>query len=626
MPYGYVRLRCYAPPLRVGDPKYNAEMIVRAVRQAETDGVTVAAFPELCVTGYTCGDLFLQTALIDGAKQAIARIASATADTGVLFFVGAPLVFGGKLLNCAVALCGGKALGVVPKCHIPNYGEFYEQRHFTSGIGASGEIALAGAAVPFGASLVFEAVNVPGLKVAAEICEDLWVACPPSSVAAQCGATVVVNLSASDETVGKADWRRKLVESQSGRCACAYMYADAGSDESTGDLVFAAHQLIAENGTIVAESAPFADGVATADVDLEKLLFERRRMNTFTACDSRTVPFTAAVAESKPQLSRTPFVPSDETERRARAQSILDMQAFALKKRLAHTGCGAVIGVSGGLDSALALLVTARAYALLKRKPQEIVAVSMPGLGTGERTRKNAAALIEAVGATGREIDISAAVKAHFADIGHDERVTDVVYENAQARERTQILMDIANGCNALVIGTGDLSELALGWETYNGDQMSMYGVNASVPKTLVKYLIAAEADRVPKLKKVLTDILNTEISPELIPAKAGKMQSTEDKIGKYELNDFFLYYVVRYGFAPKKVLWLARCAFPEIDAEPLRRTLKNFYSRFFSQQFKRSAMPDGVKVGSVSLSPRGDWRMPSDAQADLWLAELDNL
>lgn len=621
--YGYIRLRACAPALRVADVTGNADRIASAIRAADADGVTVAAFPELCLTGYTCGDLFLQTALLGGVRDGLNRIASATADTGVLAFVGAPVEYGGKLYNCAVAFCGGKVLGVVPKTHIPNYGEFYEARHFASGAHVDGTVSLCGTRVPIRAGLLFAADNMPELTVSAEICEDLWVATPPSSSAAVRGATVIVNLSASDETIGKAEWRRKLIESQSGRCACAYLYADASCDESTTDLVFAAHQLIAANGVTVAESAPFGEGTATADVDLETLTFERRRIGTFVTEQAESVvPFTAAQADVRPAISRTPFVPTGETERRTRAQAILDMQAYALKKRLDHTGCGAVIGVSGGLDSALALLVTVRAYRILGRDVKDILAVTMPGLGTGTRTRKNASALIEAVGATEMCVDITAAVKAHFADIGHDEKVTDVVYENAQARERTQILMDIANGRNALVIGTGDLSELALGWATYNGDHMSMYGVNASVPKTLVKYLIAAEAARDEKLQTVLNDILHTEISPELIPAKKGKMQSTEDKIGKYERNDFFLYYAVRYGFTPKKILWLATLAFPEAGEAELEKNLENFYRRFFSQQFKRSAMPDGVKIGSVALSPRGDWRMPSDADPSSFLRQ----
>lgn len=626
MSYGLVKLGAYSPCIKVADPSFNARGIIETVKAAETDGVAAAAFPELSVTGYTCGDLFLQTRLAEAASEAVGAIAAETAGTNVLFFVGAPVAYAGKLFNCAAAICAGKILGVIPKVRVPNYGEFYERRHFVSGEGIRGEVRVGGQTAPIAPGLIFSAVNVPGFSVTAEICEDLWALSPPSERAASEGAAIVMNLSASNETVGKAGWRRTLVSAQSGRAVCAYVYADAGLGESTGDMVFAAHDLIAVNGVIAAECPPLGAGQITAVVDLETLAYERRRVDTFVCRAGEAIPFTARTSEIRPVLSRTPFVPESGEEIAARAELILGLQAAALAKRLEHTGAGAVLGVSGGLDSALALLVTARAFRLLKREVREIVAVCMPGLGTGSRTRKNAAALIEAVGASARTIDITKAVRAHFKDIGHDEATADTVYENAQARERTQILMDIANGCNALVIGTGDLSEAALGWSTYNGDHMSMYNVNCAVPKTLVKYLIAAEAARDTRLTAVLEDILDTEISPELVPATDGRMQSTEDRIGKYELNDFFLYYVVRYGFTPKKVLFLAECAFTEMPPYALKEALRNFYKRFFTQQFKRSAVPDGVKIGSVSLSPRADWRMPSDAEMSAWTDELDTL
>lgn len=616
--YGYIKVAAVSPKTKLADPQANAETIAAAMRDADKQGVGIVVFPELAVTGYTCGDLFLQTDLLNAADDALRAITAETADTGVLAFIGAPIVAEGKLYNCAVAVCGGKVLGAVPKTNIPNYSEFYELRHFTPAPAAAIQTVVGGQATVLSAKQLFRAENMPGLTVAAEICEDLWVAEPPSGKAAAAGATVVCNLSASNETIGKAEWRRTIVAAQSGRLAAAYIYADAGTGESTTDTVFGAHNLIGDNGAIVAECPPFGCGRATAEIDIEKLTYERRRMNTFTSKPDgySYVPFTVRADGFTLQnpVSRTPFVPDNESERTARARLILDMQAYALARRLEHTGAKAVLGISGGLDSSLALLVTCRAYALLGRKPSDIVAVTMPCFGTTGRTYNNARALIAAVGASERIVDIAESVRKHFADIGHDENVYNAAYENAQARERTQVLMDIANDVGGIVVGTGDLSELALGWATYNGDHMSMYGVNASVPKTLVRFLIAAEAAEREELRAVLTDILHTEISPELLPATDGKIaQKTEEIIGKYEINDFFLYYTVRYAFSRKKILWLAAAAFPELSAKKLAEMFDNFRRRFTTQQFKRSALPDGVKIGSVALSPRGDWRMPSD-------------
>ena len=615
--YGYIQAAAISPRVRVAAPRRNAEEIVNAVLAADKAGVTVAVFPELCVTGYTCGELFLQRDLLDASDAAVKAIAESTRETGTLFFIGAPLRAAGKLYNAAVAVCRGRILGAVPKTYLPDYGEFYEARHFSPAPPHRLAADIGGVTVPLGTDLLFAADNMPELTVAAEICEDLWAPEPPSGRAARAGATVLCNLSASNETIGKAEWRRTIVAAQSGRCEAVYIYADAGEGESTTDLVFGAHNLIAETGRLAAESVPFGSGIARAAVDLEKAVFERRRLNTFTAADGyERIPF---VAKTDPfdigPVGRTPFVPSDPSERRERARSVLEMQARALARRLDHTGAEAVIGVSGGLDSSLALLVIRRAYAILKRKPAGITAVTMPCFGTTGRTFDNARALIRAVGATERVVPIAESVRRHFADIGHDESVMNAAYENAQARERTQVLMDIANDVGGLVVGTGDLSELALGWATYNGDQMSMYGVNASVPKTLVRYLIAAVADEDKKLRPVLGDILDTEISPELLPPSDGRIaQKTEEILGSYELNDFFLYYTVRYGFGREKILFLAGKAFPELSAPALTERLDFFYRRFVTQQFKRSAMPDGVKVGSVALSPRGDWRMPSDS------------
>ena len=523
----------------------------------------------------------------------------------------------------------GKLLGLVPKTHIPNYGEFYEQRHFSSGAGLSASVTPFGYEVPLAANLLFTCRALPAFTLGVEVCEDLWVPDSPSRMLCREGATVIANLSASDEVVGKAEYRRTLVSAQSGRLVCGYLYADAGAGESTTDMVFSGHSLIAQNGAILSERAPFAEGLCVADLDVMRLASERRRMTTYPQREGTcgTVFFDMELRPSalSHRVSPSPFVPEGEAERAERCELILRMQATGLATRLQAAHCKkAVIGVSGGLDSTLALLVAARALDLLSLPRENLIAVTMPCFGTTRRTRTNAHKLSEALGAALREIDITAAVEQHFRDIGHDPALHDTTFENCQARERTQVLMDIANQVNGLVVGTGDLSELALGWATYNGDHMSMYGVNASVPKTLVRHLVRYAADTADDaLRATLLDVLDTPVSPELLPAKNGEIsQVTEDLVGPYALHDFFLYYALRWTFPPEKILRLAESAFAGVyDGDTIRKWLKNFYRRFFQQQFKRSCLPDGPKIGSVTLSPRGDWRMPSDASSALWLA-----
>ena len=552
----------------------------------------------------------------------------------MVLVIGAPVRRGASLFNCALVVYHGEVLGAVPKTNIPNYGEFYELRHFTPAPECGGTIVVAGQEVPFGTDLVFSCEGMPEFSFGCEICEDLWVPAPPSVRLAEAGAMIICNLSASDETVGKAAYRRSLVADQSARLLAGYIYADAGCGESTQDMVFAGHDIIGENGALLSESKPFADAdglpMAVTEIDVQKLSAERQRMNTFRARDevsSRNIVFDMPLTQTA--LTRTferhPFVPDSKTEREERCEAILAMQSFGLRKRIehAHAKC-AVIGISGGLDSCLALLVSVRAMDLLKRPRTDVIAVTMPCFGTTKRTRSNAEVLCERLGVTFRCVDIKAAVNQHFADIGHDPEKFDVVYENSQARERTQIIMDIANAENGLVIGTGDLSELALGWATYNGDHMSMYGVNASIPKTLVRHIVRYFADTAEdgELSRVLYDILDTPVSPELLPAdKNGEIaQKTEDLVGPYDLHDFFLYYFLRFGFTPEKLEYLANYTFAGVfDSETIHKWLTTFIRRFFIQQFKRSCLPDGPKVGSVTLSPRGDWRMPSDASSEIW-------
>lgn len=696
---GFIKVAAGTPDVQVADCEFNAAEIIKMVREMEAEGAKVMVFPELCITAYTCGDLFWQENLLEEAKVQLVRIAEETADVDAIIFVGLPLEYKGKLYNVAAGLNHGEILGFVPKTYLPNYNEFYEARYFTSGEDVDGTVTIRRSEyglhhdeemtdedvefgleaelealeeedsfeeleeideepdyidedeteefgevdVPISSNILFICQEMPKLKIAAEICEDLWVPNPPSVGHAYHGANLIVNLSASDEVVGKDSYRKSLVSAQSARLLCGYIYATAGEGESTQDVVYGGHNLIAENGTILAESRRFVNGALYADLDIHRLDNERRRMTTCRFAPDlapegqdvfyNEVYFNAGrgVTPLTRKFDSRPFVPGIKEERERRCDEILNIQAMGLKKRLAHIHCqNAVIGLSGGLDSTLALLVTVRAFDMLGMPREKITAVTMPCFGTTDRTYNNACQLSECLGATLKEVNIREAVNLHFRDIGHDPEVHDVTYENGQARERTQILMDIANQSGGIVIGTGDLSELALGWATYNGDHMSMYAVNASVPKTLVRHLVRYYADTCEdaKLSEILLDILDTPVSPELLPPKDGVIsQKTEDLVGPYELHDFFLYYMLRWTFPPKKIFRLAQNAFAgEYDDETILKWLKTFYRRFFMQQFKRSCLPDGPKVGSVAVSPRGDLRMPSDACAKLWLKQIEEL
>ena len=696
---GFIKVAAGTPNVQVADCEFNAAEIIKMVREMEAEGARVMVFPELCITAYTCGDLFWQENLLEEAKVQLMRIAEETADVDAIIFVGLPLEYKGKLYNVAAGLNHGEILGFVPKTYLPNYNEFYEARYFTSGEDVDGTVTIRRSEyglhhdeemtdedvefgleaelealeeedsfeeleeideepdyidedeteefdevdVPISSNILFICQEMPKLKIAAEICEDLWVPNPPSVGHAYHGANLIVNLSASDEVVGKDSYRKSLVSAQSARLLCGYIYATAGEGESTQDVVYGGHNLIAENGTILAESRRFVNGALYADLDIHRLDNERRRMTTCRFVPDlaqegqdvfyNEVYFNAGrgVTPLTRKFDSRPFVPGIKEERERRCDEILNIQAMGLKKRLAHIHCqNAVIGLSGGLDSTLALLVTVRAFDMLGMPREKITAVTMPCFGTTDRTYNNACQLSECLGATLKEVNIREAVNLHFRDIGHDPEVHDVTYENGQARERTQILMDIANQSGGIVIGTGDLSELALGWATYNGDHMSMYAVNASVPKTLVRHLVRYYADTCEdaKLSEILLDILDTPVSPELLPPKDGVIsQKTEDLVGPYELHDFFLYYMLRWTFPPKKIFRLAQNAFAgEYDDETILKWLKTFYRRFFMQQFKRSCLPDGPKVGSVAVSPRGDLRMPSDACAKLWLKQIEEL
>ena len=696
---GFIKVAAGTPDVQVADCEFNAAEIIKMVREMEAEGARVMVFPELCITAYTCGDLFWQENLLEEAKVQLMRIAEETADVDAIIFVGLPLEYKGKLYNVAAGLNHGEILGFVPKTYLPNYNEFYEARYFTSGEDVDGTVTIRRSEyglhhdeemtdedvefgleaelealeeedsfeeleeideepdyidedeteefdevdVPISSNILFICQEMPKLKIAAEICEDLWVPNPPSVGHAYHGANLIVNLSASDEVVGKDSYRKSLVSAQSARLLCGYIYATPGEGESTQDVVYGGHNLIAENGTILAESRRFVNGALYADLDIHRLDNERRRMTTCRFVPDlapegqdvfyNEVYFNAGrgVTPLTRKFDSRPFVPGIKEERERRCDEILNIQAMGLKKRLAHIHCqNAVIGLSGGLDSTLALLVTVRAFDMLGMPREKITAVTMPCFGTTDRTYNNACQLSECLGATLKEVNIREAVNLHFRDIGHDPEVHDVTYENGQARERTQILMDIANQSGGIVIGTGDLSELALGWATYNGDHMSMYAVNASVPKTLVRHLVRYYADTCEdaKLSEILLDILDTPVSPELLPPKDGVIsQKTEDLVGPYELHDFFLYYMLRWTFPPKKIFRLAQNAFAgEYDDETILKWLKTFYRRFFMQQFKRSCLPDGPKVGSVAVSPRGDLRMPSDACAKLWLKQIEEL
>ena len=634
MKNGFVKVAAATPDIRVADVEFNTQNIINTMEEAQKNGAKILVFPELCVTGYTCSDLFDHSVLLKASRKALLEIAENTNDKDMLVFVGAPLEVNGKLYNVAAAMNQGEIIGFTTKTFLPNYGEFYEMRQFTPGPQTVREITFEGKKIPFGPQILFQAEGMEELVVAAEICEDVWSPVPPSIQAALEGATVIVNCSASDETIGKDTYRRALISGQSARLISGYIYANAGEGESTTDLVFGGHNIIAENGTVLKESSRYVNEIIYSELDLQRITGERRKNTTFQPLDEETlvrVPFT--VEETKTFLTRVfpkkPFVPSDEQTRAQRCEEILTIQAMGLKKRLAHTNARtAVVGISGGLDSTLALLVTARAFDMLGRDKKDIIAVTMPCFGTTDRTYQNACEMSKKVGATLIEVPIADAVNIHFRDIGHDPEDHSVTYENCQARERTQVLMDIANKTWGMVIGTGDLSELALGWATYNGDHMSMYGVNASVPKTLVRHLVkyAADDTKDEALKNVLYDVLDTPVSPELLPPKDGDIaQKTEDLVGPYELHDFFLYFMLRFGYEPSKIFRIACMTFDgEYDKETIFKWLETFCRRFFSQQFKRSCLPDGPKVGTVALSPRGDWRMPSDACVAVWMKDLE--
>ena len=634
---GYIKVAAATPKVKVADTVYNGQLIKALMKECTDNGAKVVVFPELCITGYTCQDLFWQDKLIAAAEDELIGIADYSRSLDGIFFIGLPYEINGMLYNMAAVVSRGEVLAMVPKTFLPNYNEFYEARHFASGENLSTYVTLKnGQQVSVDTDFIFSCKQLPKLKIAVELCEDLWTPNPPSIRHAMSGATVIVNLSASDEVTGKAIYRRELVSGQSARLICGYIYASAGDGESTQDVVYSGHNLIAENGRLSAESELFDAQTISTEIDVSRLASERRRMTTFETVTEpvyRENVFSLQMEETNltRYIDPMPFVPSGERDRTLRCEEILSIQSMGLKKRLEHTHCkSAVIGISGGLDSTLALLVTVRAFDALGMDHSNIKAVTMPGFGTTDRTYDNAVSLIRCLGADFIEVDIKDAVNIHFRDIGQDPSMHDVTYENGQARERTQILMDIANKSGGMVIGTGDLSELALGWATYNGDHMSMYAVNASVPKTLVRHLVRYYADTCgdETLKQVLLDVLDTPVSPELLPPEDGKIsQKTEDLVGPYELHDFYLYHMLRLSYAPAKVYRLAKQAFAgTYDDATIFKWLETFYRRFFAQQFKRSCLPDGPKVGSVAVSPRGDLRMPSDACASIWLAELEEL
>ena len=638
MNYGFVKVASAIPRVKVADCKFNASQIEKEIIIADGKGVEIIVFPELCLTGYTCGDLFAHPLLLENAEMGLIQVLNNTRQLDIISILGMPVAMNGALLNAAVVIQKGKVLGVVPKTYLPNYKEFYEKRWFASASDVSEKaIRLCGQVVPLGSSLLFDTVDT---TFGIELCEDLWAPVPPSSKLALQGAEIIFNLSADNEGVGKHAYLRSLIAQQSARCIAGYVFSSCGFGESTTDVVFAGNGLIYENGALLASGKRFSfeAQVVIGEIDVERLRVERRVNTTFAGCRSQVAPEAAVristeyVNVRELQLTRTfdphPFVPQgpmlDE-----RCEEIFSIQVSGLAQRLTHTHAkSAVVGISGGLDSTLALLVCVQTFDKLGLSRKGIIGVTMPGFGTTDRTHSNAVDLMESLGVTIREVSIKDACLQHFKDINHNPEVHDVTYENSQARERTQILMDIANQTNGLVIGTGDLSELALGWATYNGDHMSMYGVNASVPKTLVKHLVkwVAENGMGEASRKTLLDIVDTPISPELIPAdEVGNIrQITEDLVGPYELHDFFLYHFLRFGFAPSKIYFLAVRTFKGVyDEETVKKWLQTFCRRFFNQQFKRSCLPDGPKVGSVSLSPRGDWRMPSDASSDLWLNDV---
>ena len=642
MNYGFVKVAAAVPRVKIADCKYNAGQLESLIAIADGKGVQIITFPEMCITAYTCGDLFGQQLLLEEAEMGLMQILNNTRQLDIISILGMPIAVNSTVINAAVVIQKGKILGVVPKTYLPNYKEFYEQRWFTSALQvAEDNVRLCGQIVPMGTNLLFETSDT---TFGIEICEDLWSTIPPSSTLALQGAEILFNLSADNEGIGKHGYLRSLISQQSARCIAGYVFSSCGFGESTTDVVFAGNGLIYENGSELAHNKRFSleEQLVISEIDVERLRAERRINTTFPASkdtvpsDKKPLRITTEFVNSKElNLTRTfdmhPFVPQGETLNE-RCEEVFSIQVAGLAQRLVHTGAKtAVIGISGGLDSTLALLVCVRTFDKLELPRKNIIGVTMPGFGTTDRTYHNALSLMKSLGITIREISIKEACIQHFKDINHDINIHDVTYENSQARERTQILMDIANQTWGMVIGTGDLSELALGWATYNGDHMSMYGVNGSVPKTLVKYLVkwVAENDIDEESRITLLDIVETPISPELIPAdENGEIQQkTEDLVGPYELHDFFLYYFMRFGFRPSKIYYLANIAFKDIyDEETIKKWLSTFFRRFFNQQFKRSCLPDGPKVGSISISPRGDWRMPSDASSATWLKEIENL
>ena len=631
---GFVKIAAASPDLRPADPAFNADGIIKLARRAYDDGATIILFPELSIPGYTSADLFFQKTLQRASDSALDSILAATSSMDALVVVGYPYIKDGKLYNTAVAMHKGRVMAIIPKKNIPMYGEFYEGRWFAPAPERNENVIFRGEMVPFGCFTILRFAHPSTLLVGCEICEDLWVPDSPSIGLAGAGATVILNPSASDEIIGKEEYRRSLVAMQSAKLAAGYVYADASFGESTTDMVFTGSNMIAENGTVLASSSFSSETYIISEIDTDRLSYERTRMNTFPSSASEYEFVDIDNGERECVLTRNipmhPFVPADGKERDERCRKILTLQAIGLMRRFeASHSAKAVIGLSGGLDSTLALLVASRSFSMMGRPQEDIIAVTMPCFGTTKRTRSNAELLARALGTSFMEIDIKESVLSHFRDIGHSEDDHSVTYENAQARERTQVLMDIANKNGGMVIGTGDLSELALGWATYNGDHMSMYGVNASIPKTLVRYLVRYAADTASDgSSAVLYDILDTPVSPELLPAKDGVIsQRTEDIVGPYELHDFFLYYLVRFGFAPGKIFRLASVAFKDVyGRDVIKKWLVIFIRRFFAQQFKRSCLPDGPKVGTVTLSPRSDWRMPSDASASAWIEEAEAL
>lgn len=641
MNYGFIKVAAAIPQVKVADCTFNANQIIDMVKDAASKQVQLIAFPELCITGYTCGDLFQQQLLIEEAEKALQHIINETSELNITSIVGIPVAVGATLINAAVVIRGKVIMGIVPKTYIPNYKEFYEKRWFTSATEITEEgTILCSQWVDINPKLLF---NLNGSKFGIEICEDLWVPVPPSSILATQGADIIVNLSASNELIGKHKYLQSLIAQQSARCISGYIYSSAGFGESTTDVVFAGNAMIYENGSLLAEAKRFCmqQQLVISEIDIERLRTERKINTSFAACASIFREEKGDEIDTEQELpkeftlTRTveplPFVPSGNALNE-RCEEIFEIQVSGLAKRLVHTHAQtAVVGISGGLDSTLALLVCVKTFDKLGFDRKGILGITMPGFGTTDRTYHNAIDLMKSLGVSIREISIKDACIQHFKNIGHDVNVHDVTYENSQARERTQILMDVANQTNGMVIGTGDLSELALGWATYNGDHMSMYGVNGSIPKTLVKYLVewVARNGVDEQSRNTLLDIVDTPISPELIPADANGniKQKTEDLVGPYELHDFFLYYFLRFGFRPAKIYFLAQHAFGgKYDNETIKKWLSTFFRRFFNQQFKRSCLPDGPKVGSVSLSPRGDWRMPSDACSTLWLKEIEEL